>query len=195
MRRNRLEAFSDGVLAIVITIMFLDIKLPHEVSWLALLDRWPQFLSYLLSFAYIGIYWNNHHHLLHTVKQVTGGILWANNHLLFWLSLVPFFTAWTGENAFAPLTVFCYGLVLFFAAIAYFVLVMTIIRASEANRGLEEATRGKVKEIGSMLLYFVGIGSALWLPILSLSLYTLVALWWMIPDRRIERTLEQELPE
>ncbi|MCC7479619.1 DUF1211 domain-containing protein [bacterium] len=189
MQKNRLEAFSDGVLAIIITIMVLELHVPEEASWQALLPLLPKGLSYLLSFVYLGIYWNNHHHMLHTVRHVTGGILWANLHLLFWLSLVPFSTAWVGEQHLSPVPTLLYGLVLLLAAVAYFILQSSIIRSQGQDGELAQAVGRDIKGKISPVLYALALPAALWQPWLSMALYTLVALIWLVPDRRIEGRL------
>jgi uncharacterized membrane protein len=189
MGKSRLEAFSDGVLAIIITIMVLELQAPHEASLDALRPLWGAFLSYVLSFIYLGIYWNNHHHMLHTVHQVTGGILWANLHLLFWLSLVPFVTGWMGETHFAPLPTAVYGMVLLMAAIAYWLLQRLIIRAQGVNSLLRRAIGGDWKGKLSPVLYAIAIVSALAAPYLAGAIYAMVAAIWLVPDRRIERVL------
>ena len=189
MGNSRLEAFSDGVLAIIITIMVLELQAPHEASLDALRPLWGAFLSYVLSFIYLGIYWNNHHHMLHTVNKVTGGILWANLHLLFWLSLVPFVTGWMGETHFAPLPTAVYGMVLLMAAIAYWLLQRLIIRAQGANSLLRRAIGGDWKGKLSPVLYAMAIVSALAAPYLAAAIYAMVAAIWLVPDRRIERVL------
>jgi uncharacterized membrane protein len=189
MRTNRLEAFSDGVLAIIITIMVLELRVPHDASLAALPPLWGVFLSYVLSFIYVGIYWNNHHHLLHTVQQVTGGILWANLHLLFWLSLVPFVTGWMGENHFASVPTAAYGVVLVMAAVAYGILERVIIRAQGANSLLRKAVGRDWKGNVSPVLYVIGILAALVAPYVAGAIYASVALMWLVPDRRIERAM------
>jgi uncharacterized membrane protein len=197
MGKNRLEAFSDGVLAIIITIMVLELKVPHGAALDALLPLLPVFLSYVLSFVYIGIYWNNHHHLLYTLHRVSGAILWANLHLLFWLSLLPFATGWMGENHFAALPTAIYGLVLLMAALAYLLLQRLIIAAEGEDSVLAQAVGRDWKGKASWLLYVVAVGTASRWTWLSQSLYVLVALLWLIPDRRIERLLQlqaQEIP-
>ena len=191
MGRNRLEAFSDGVLAIVITIMVLELKVPHGGDLAALTPLWPVFLSYVLSFVYLGIYWNNHHHLLHTVRRVNGPILWANLHLLFWLSLVPFTTAWLGENHFAATPAALYGFDLLMAAIAYYLLQRQILSAHGPDSVLRVALGSDWKGKLSPLCYLVAIPSAFVSRWLSLALYVLVALLWLIPDRRIERVVSE----
>jgi uncharacterized membrane protein len=189
MGKNRLEAFSDGVLAIIITIMVLELKVPHDTSLAALRPLWGVFLSYVLSFIYLGIYWNNHHHMLHTVDGVTGGILWANLHLLFWLSLVPFVTGWMGENHFAPVPTATYGVVLLMAAIAYAILQQRIIRSQGPNSLLRSAVGGDWKGKLSPVLYVAGILSALVASYVAVAIYWLVAAIWLVPDKRIERVL------
>ena len=187
MGKTRLEAFSDGVLAIIITIMVLEMKVPHDPTPAALFALLPVFLSYVLSFVYVGIYWNNHHHMLHTCTRVNGPILWANLHLLFWLSLFPFATGWMGENHFAPLPSALYGGVLLAAAIAYVVLQQTIIAAHGELSVLRVAVGGDWKGKLSPLLYALGIGLTFVNVWLAQAAYVLVALIWLIPDRRIER--------
>jgi len=186
---NRLEAFSDGVLAIIITIMVLELKVPHGDDWTSLLPVAPVFLSYVLSFVYVGIYWNNHHHMLHTLERVTGGILWANLHLLFWLSLFPFVTGWMGENHFAAGPAALYGAVLLAASIAYWILQRTIIASQGSGSKLKTAIGSDWKGKLSPVLYALGILFTLFWHWVALGLYVLVALLWLVPDRRIERTL------
>jgi uncharacterized membrane protein len=192
MNRNRLEAFSDGVIAIVITIMVLELHAPHEASLAALRPVLPFLLGYVLSFVYIGIYWSNHHHLVHMVEQVNGGILWANLHLLFWLSLFPFVTAWLSEAGAAPLPVAAYGAVMLLAAIAYTLLQSRIIASQGEHSRLRAAVRGDRKGKISLLCYALAIALAFWARQVSLALYVLVALVWLVPDPRIERKLAQE---
>ncbi len=189
MGKNRIEAFSDGVLAIIITIMVLEMKVPHDANIHALTPLYPIFLSYVLSFIYLGIYWNNHHHMLHACHKVTGAILWANLHLLFWLSLVPFVTGWMGENHFAAAPAAVYGVVLFMAAIAYYILQQCIIASQGADSLLKKAVGGDWKGKLSPVLYVTAIVCAFWSPWISMSLYVFVALIWLVPDRRIERVL------
>ncbi len=189
MNKTRLEAFSDGVIAILITILVLELKIPHEGDWAALQPLAPVFLTYVLSFVFLGIYWNNHHHLLHAADGITGRILWANLHLLFWLSLIPFTTGWMGENHFAPLPTAIYGTVLLAAAIAYYILVRAIIAQQGAHSRLAEAVGRDVKGIVSPVLYVVGIISSMRHPGVAQALYVLVALIWLVPDRRIEKRL------
>jgi uncharacterized membrane protein len=192
MRTNRLEAFSDGVLAIIITIMVLEMKVPHGDNLAALQPLIPVFLSYLLSFIYLGIYWNNHHHMLHACKRVTGPMLWANLHLLFWLSLVPFVTGWMGENHLATVPTAVYGTVFLMAAIAYWVLQQTIIASQGRESVLKAAVGGDWKGKLSPVLYVIAIPAAFWSPWVSVGIYVLVALIWLVPDRRIERALESQ---
>ncbi len=189
MGKGRLEAFSDGVLAIIITIMVLELQVPHGDTLEALAPLLPVFLSYILSFLYIAIYWNNHHHMLHTVHRVTGSVLWANLHLLFWLSLFPFATGWMGENHFARLPSAAYGAVLFMAAAAYVILQRVIIRAQGEASVLKQAIGGDWKGKASPLIYLTAILVAFWSPWAAQALYAGVALIWLIPDRRIERVM------
>jgi uncharacterized membrane protein len=191
MGRDRLTAFSDGVIAIIITIMVLELKVPHGADWSALGSLVPVFLSYVLSFVYVAIYWNNHHHLLHTVTRVDGLILWANMHLLFWLSLTPFATGWMGENDFAPLPTAVYGVALLMPAIAYYLLQKAITRTHGMASTLAKALGSDIKGKISLLFYIAAILLALASPWISLALYTLVALIWLIPDRRIEHAVRQ----
>src|SRR6266511_499150 len=184
MQKNRLEAFSDGVLAIIITIIVLELKVPHEVELSALKPTVPVLLSYVLSFIYVGIYWNNHHHLFHSTRRVSGGILWANLHLLFWLSLFPFATAWMGENHLAPTPTAFYGFVLLMAAIAYYVLQRAIITQQGPGSLLASAIGSDWKGKLSPVLYFVAIPLAFMAPWIASGLYVFVALIWFIPDRR-----------
>jgi uncharacterized membrane protein len=189
MDAGRLEAFSDGVIAIIITIMVLELKVPHGETFDSLLPLLPVFLSYVLSFVYVGIYWNNHHHMLHACFEVTGRILWANLHLLFWLSLFPVTTAWVGENHTAPAPAALYGVVLLMAGIAYWILQQLIIASQGMNSILKKAVGGDWKGKVSPILYAAGVASAFWSPRLAQAVYMLVALLWFIPDRRIESTL------
>ena len=189
MSKGRLEAFSDGVIAIIITIMVLELRAPHGADWSILRPLMPVLLSYVLSFVYVGIYWNNHHHLLHATRQISGGVMWSNMHLLFWLSLVPFVTAWMGENAFARNPVALYGFVMLMAALAYTVLVTALLKHHDPDSPLARAighdTKGKV----SLLLNVLGILSSWIHPAVSLVFYVVVAVIWLVPDRRIERAL------
>ena len=186
MNKTRLEAFSDGVLAIVITIMVLEFKVPHDHELSALKPLIPKILSYVLSFIYVGIYWNNHHHMMHTVRHVTGDILWANMHLLFWLTLVPFTTDWMGENHFAPMPMALYGIVLLFAALAYYILQSRIIKNQGPDSLLLKAIRKDLKGKISPILYLIAIPSCWVMPWIAGGLYILVALIWLVPDKRIE---------
>ena len=190
MGKTRLEAFSDGVIAILITIMVLEMKVPHGATLETLLPVFPVFLSYVLSFVYVGIYWNNHHHMLHTCRKVTGGIMWANLHLLFWLSLIPFATGWVGENHFASAPAALYGLVLLMSAIAYFILQQMIIATQGENSVLKKAVGADWKGKLSPLMYASAIPLAFWFPLLSMIMYVSMALIWLIPDRRIEKVLK-----
>ena len=189
MSKGRLEAFSDGVLAVIITVMVLEMKSPHGATVQALTPVLPTFLSYVLSFVYIAIYWNNHHHLLHAAQRVSGATLWANLHLLFWLSLVPFTTAWMGENHFQSWPVAVYGIVLLFAAIAYFVLARALVvlhgRGSTLAISIGADRKGKM----SIVIYAIAIPLALWQPLIAGGCYAIVALMWLVPDRRIENLL------
>src|SRR5215470_246339 len=194
MGKGRLEAFSDGVLAIIITIMVLELKAPHDANLNALRELLPAFLSYLLSFVYLGIYWNNHHHMLHSVQRVSGGILWANLHLLFWLSLVPFVTAWMGENHFAAAPTAVYGLVMLLAAAAYWILQRAIIARQGRESLLAVAVGQDVKGKLSPALYIIAIATTTITPWIAWAIYVTVALIWLIPDRRIERALAERNP-
>ena len=189
MKKSRLEAFSDGVLAIIITIMVLDLKVPHQPTLAALLPLWPVMLSYLLSFVFVGIYWNNHHHLWQVVEQVTGPVLWANLHLLFWLSLVPFVTAWMGENHFAAAPVAVYGVVLLGSGCAYYVLTHVLLAGHAPDSLLARALGSDIKGRVSLLVYAIAIAAAFVWPWLAGALYALVAVIWLVPDRRIEKVL------
>jgi len=189
VQKNRLEAFSDGVLAIIITIMVLELKVPEGAEVTVLIPKLPIFLSYVLSFIYLGIYWNNHHHMFHATKHVSGGILWANLHLLFWLSLFPFTTGWMGENHVAPTPTAVYGFVLLMAAIAYYILQRTIIAQQGRGSLLAAAIGTDWKGKLSPVLYFIAIPLAFVTVWISSGLYVLVALLWLVPDRRIERVL------
>lgn len=190
MGKTRLEAFSDGVIAILITIMVLEMKVPHGGTLEVLLPVWPVFLSYILSFVYVGIYWNNHHHMLHTCHKVTGGILWANLHLLFWLSLIPFASGWVGENHFTSAPTALYGVVLLMSAIAYFILQQQIIATQGEDSLLKKAVGSDWKGKLSPITYATAIPLAFWYPLLSMALYVGMALIWLIPDRRIEKVLK-----
>ncbi|MEO5934973.1 MAG: TMEM175 family protein [Duganella sp.] len=189
MGKGRLEAFSDGVIAIIITIMVLELKVPHGADWAALQPLVPVFLSYVLSFVYVGIYWNNHHHMLHASTVVDGAVLWANLHLMFWLSLVPFATGWMGENHFAPLPVALYGAMLFMSSVAYFILERTLIARNPKDRILAQAVGKDRKGIASMVLYFLAVPLAFVAVWVSFTLLVLVAILWFLPDRRIEAAM------
>jgi len=189
MSKGRIEAFSDGVIAILITIMVLELTAPREASLAALLPLLPVFLSYVLSFIFLGIYWNNHHHLLQAIKLVDGRVLWANLHLLFWLSLIPFVTAWVGENHFATWPVAFYGLDLLLAAVAYFILVRALLSLRGQDSVLAVAVGSDLKGKISVVIYLVAIPLAFLNSWLACGLYVLVALIWFVPDRRIEKTL------
>ncbi|MGF1566895.1 MAG: TMEM175 family protein [Nodosilinea sp.] len=190
MGKGRLEAFSDGVIAIIITIMVLELKVPHEADLAALGPLIPVFSSYVLSFVYLGIYWNNHHHLFQAVRQIDGRVLWANLHLLFWLSLIPFGTAWIGENSRAPLPVAFYGGVLLLAAMAYYILCRVLIANHGIDSTLAIALGKDVKGNVSVVIYAVAMVLSFLSPWLALGLYVLVAMLWLIPDRRIEKALD-----
>jgi uncharacterized membrane protein len=187
--KGRLEAFSDGVLAILITIMVLELRVPHETGLHALVPLVPVLLSYLLSFVFLGIYWNNHHHLLHAVHHVDGRVLWANLHLLFWLSLIPFVTAWMGETGFRAEPIFAYGVVLLLAAVAYTILVRALIARHGHDSVLARAIGPDRKGLVSMGAYLLAVAVAMFEPRVSLALYVFVAILWLVPDRRIEKTL------
>jgi len=189
MKKDRLEAFSDGVIAIIITIMVLEIKVPHGTDLAALRPLLPIFLTYALSFVFVGIYWNNHHHLLHAAQQVDGAILWANLHLLFWLSLIPFVTGWMGENQFAAWPVALYGIVLLCAAIAYFILTRALTSYHGKDSALAHALGRDVKGKISPVFCMMAIPIAFWHSWVSCALYVLVAVLWLVPDRRIEREI------
>ena len=195
MQKSRVEAFSDGVLAIIITIMVLELHAPHAGTLEALRPLAIPLLSYVLSFLYVGIYWNNHHHMFHATKRVSGSVLWANLHLLFWLSLFPFVTDWMGESHWASLPTAAYGLVLFMAAIAYWILQQTIIREQGRESILRRAIGRDLKGKLSPGLYAAGIAAAFWQPALSAMIYVAAALMWLVPDRRIERVLTEHSPE
>lgn len=191
MKTNRLEAFSDGVLAIIITIMVLELKVPHDVRLEGLLPVAPVFLSYVLSFIYVGIYWNNHHHLFHAAGHVSGGVLWANMHLLFWLSLFPFTTAWLGENHLDATPAAAYGFVLLMAAVAYHILQRALLAADGQASPLAEALGRDWKGKLSPVLYFLAIFAAFLSPWIAIAIYASVAAMWLVPDRRIERVLRE----
>lgn len=192
MDTGRLEAFSDGVIAIIITIMVLEMTVPHESDLSALRPLLPVFLSYILSFIYLGIYWNNHHHMLHVTERVSGAVLWANLHLLFWLSLIPFATGWMGQNSFAPVPTALYGTVLLMASLAWWILQRTILMEEGRDSLLGAAVGGTLKEKLSPVLYVAAIALAFVRPWIADALYAGVALMWLVPDRRIERALAKE---
>ena len=189
MTKGRLEAFSDGVLAIIITIMVLEFEIPHEASLAALAPLTPKFLSYVLSFVFLGIYWNNHHHLWQIAKGVNGSILWANLHLLFWLSLIPFVTGWMGENNFATIPVAFYGVSLWLSALAYYIMVRTLMSHHGKDSQLAAAIGRDVKGLRSLYLYTAAVPLAFVSPVIALALYVTVAIMWLVPDRRIENEL------
>jgi len=193
MKTTRLEAFSDGVIAIIITIMVLELKTPAGHDWPSLRPLAPVFCAYVLSFVFVGIYWNNHHHMLHVCERVSGSVLWANLHLLFWLSLIPFTTAWMGEAHVAALPTALYGFVLMMAGVAYYILKTTLIAAQGPRSRLEAALGSDVKGKVSVVLYPVGMAMALVSPWISVTVYVLVALMWLVPDPRIERRLTEPL--
>ena len=190
MGKERLAAFSDGVVAIIITIMVLELKAPRGTSLSDLIPVLPVFLSYVLSFVYVGIYWNNHHHLLSLAKSVTGPILWANMHLLFWLSMVPFVSAWMGENQLSPGPVALYGAVLIMNAVAFTILMTLLVRHEGAESLLAQAMGRDIKGKGSLVIYAIGVALAFVQPLAAVALYVVVAAIWFIPDRRVERTLQ-----
>jgi uncharacterized membrane protein len=192
MTKGRLEAFSDGVIAVIITIMVLELKVPHGADGGALAPLVPVFLAYVLSFVVVAIYWNNHHHMLHAVHQVTGGTLWANMHLLFWLSLIPFTTGWMDENHFAPITVAAYGFVLLACGIAYFILTRVLLATHGRDSLLAKALGNDIKGKLSVVLYAAAIPLAFWQSWIALGIYVLVALGWLVPDRRFERALAEQ---
>jgi uncharacterized membrane protein len=194
MGKGRMEAFSDGVIAIIITIMVLEMKVPHGTELSALAPLWPVFVSYVLSFIYVGIYWNNHHHLMHAVHKVDGRVMWANLHLLFWLSLFPFVTGWMGENHFESVPVALYGMVLFMAAIAYTILVRCLLAANGRDSALARAIGSDFKGNISFVIYAVGILVSYFASWGGFAIYAIVALIWLIPDRRIERTIAAKAP-
>jgi uncharacterized membrane protein len=189
MGKGRLEAFSDGVIAIIITIMVLEMKVPHDTGLAALWRLAPVFGSYVLSFIFVGIYWNNHHHLLHATKSINGRILWANLHLLFWLSLIPFVSGWMGENHFETLPVALYGAVLLMCGLAYYILARALVAHHGAGSALAQAMGKDRKGLASLLLYVVAIPMAFFSAPVAMGLYVMVAAIWFIPDRRIERVL------
>lgn len=193
MTKTRLEAFSDAVIAIIMTIMVLELKVPHDTSWETLSELWPLFLSYVVSFVMLGIYWGNHHHLVHTVKDVRGGILWANMHLLFWLSLIPFATAWMGENHFEKNTVILYSLLADLCGVAYYILLLVMKKCNPGNPALLELLQKQSRKgLISCILYTIAIPAAIIDTRISGALIILVAIMWLIPDRNIEKVVAQE---
>jgi len=190
MTKGRLEAFSDAVIAIIMTIMVLELKAPATDNLAGLAHEWPVICSYVLSFVYLAIYWNNHHHMLHASKRVTGGVLWANMHLLFWLSLIPFGTAWMGQHPFSTGPVAVYGILLFMSAVAYTILQWVLVAANGPDSPLSKAFGKDVKGRGSIVLYASGIGLGFVWPVVSSVIYAIVALIWLVPDRRIERLID-----
>jgi uncharacterized membrane protein len=192
MNKARLEAFSDGVLAVIITIMVLDLRIPHGQDLAALKPLLPVFFCYVVSFIYVGIYWNNHHHMLHATKRISGGVLWANLHLLFWLSLFPFVTGWMGENDFGALPTALYGAVLLMGGVAYWILEQALIACEGEESVLKKAVGRDEKGKLSVVLYAAAIPLAFWNRLVAQAIYVMVALIWLIPDRRIERVLPRE---
>ncbi|MBL1223205.1 DUF1211 domain-containing protein [Chryseobacterium sp. L7] len=192
MTKGRLEAFSDGVMAIIITIMVLELKVPEGSSWMSLKPLLPKFLAYIFSFIYVGIYWNNHHHMFQAVKKVNGSILWANLHLLFWLSLMPIATEWIGATHFAENPVAAYGICLIMSAVAYTIMEHLIVQCEGENSRLKEAIHSKFKEYISIIFYVLGIAVSFFYPYIAIGFYYLVALIWLIPDKRIEKLLKED---
>ena len=190
MHKNRLEAFSDGVLAIILTIMVLELKVPHGDRLGDLAPILPVFLSYVLSFIYVGIYWNNHHHLFHAASRVNAPVMWANAHLLFWLSLTPFVTAWAGQNHFSAVPVALYGVILLMSGVAYYILAQTLIALHGKDSVLAKALGSDFKGILSLVIYAIAVLCACWMPWFACLLYVAVAIMWLIPDRRIEKALD-----
>ena len=191
MSKGRLEAFSDGVLAIILTIMVIEFHSSHGVEWADLVPLLPHFLSYAVSFVFVAIYWNNHHHLMQAARGVSGGVLWANAHLLFWLSLIPFATAWLGDHSFAPVPVALYGTILLACGIAYYILVRALICVAGQSSQIAEAVGNDRKGKWSVVIYALAIGLAFVHSWFSYALYISVAIWWLVPDRRIEKVLRQ----
>lgn len=191
MHKGRLEAFSDGVIAIIITIMVLEIKVPHEATLDVLIKLIPIFISYVISFIFVGIYWNNHHHLFQTVKKVDGKVLWSNMFLLFWLSLIPFSSGWMGENHFQDITVPLYGFILLGCAFSYYILTVSLLKSHNSDSTIHQAVGNKTKERISLFLYIVGLILSFWYPQIAFGLYTIVAFIWLVPDKRIEQAINQ----
>ena len=192
MHKGRLEAFSDGVIAVIITILVLELKVPHGADWPALVPLLPVFGSYVLSFVYLGTYWNNHHHMMQATSHVNGAVLWANLHLLFWLSLLPFFTAWMGENQFAQIPVALYGFDLLMAAVAYYILAHTLAGLHGPDSSLAKALGSDIKGRVSVVAYVVGIPVTFLNSWVAFGLFVLVAVMWLVPDRRMERVLNRQ---
>ena len=192
MGKGRLEAFSDGVLAIIITIMVLEMKVPHGDDWASLKPLYPVFLSYVLSFMYVAIYWNNHHHMMHATHKIDGKVMWANNHLLFWLSLMPFASGWMGENHFTALPTALFGVILFMAGVAYYILEQSLLKIHGKESTLAKAVGNDLKGIISVVLYAIAIVVSFTQTWISLSIYTIVAIIWLIPDKRIENKIAEE---
>lgn len=191
MEKNRLEAFSDGVIAIIITIMVLELKVPHGDTWDVLAERWPIFLSYLLSFLYVGSYWNNHHHMMQAAREVSGETLWANLHLLFWLSLIPFTTGWMGENHFTQMPTMLYGVNLLMCAIAYYFMQFGLARLHGPQGPIAQAMGRDIKGKASLLLYLIGIGAAAYgIPTLAFVIFVAVSFIWVVPDKRMEAAIQ-----
>lgn len=191
MKTHRLEAFSDGVLAIVITIMILELKVPEQTQFSALRPLIPKFISYVLSFIYVGIYWNNHHHIFQAIEKVNGKVLWANLFLLFWLSMIPFSTAWMGQNPFEQSPVAMYGIVLLFCAFAFLILEKASMHLEGENSALSRAVKQHNKEYLSLALYISGVAASFYWPVASIFLYGIVAILWLIPDKRIEKAIKE----
>ncbi len=189
MKKSRLEAFSDGVIAIIVTIMVLEMKAPHGASLSNLKEIFPKFMGYILSFVNVAIYWNNHHHLFQAVEKINGKVLWANTHLLFWLSLIPFVTNWMSENEYAQWPVILYGITLYMAGLAYYILVRTLLPLHKKDSALAHAIGNNVKEKISVVIYSVAVGLAFVNSTIALGLYVIVAAMWLIPDKRIEKSL------
>ena len=190
MTKNRIEAFSDGVLAIIVTIMVLEMKVPHGANWSDIEPILSIFMSYILSFVFVLIYWNNHHHLFQAVKHVNGQVLWANGHLLFWLSLLPFVSGWMGVNHFASLPVLLYAIVSFMAGFAYYLLTLSLLKIHDNDSILKQGVGNKKKEMASLYLYLAAIGFAYFIPLVSCCLFVVVSITWLIPNKNIEKIIE-----
>ncbi len=195
MQKGRVEAFSDGVIAIIITIMVLEFKVPPEASFQGLLNLVPIFLSYVISFIYVGIYWNNHHHLFQSVKRIDGSVLWANLFLLFWLSLIPFASQWMGENNFKGVTVTLYGFVLFGCAVGYYILTNSLLNNHGSESVIHKAVGNKFKERMSLTLYISGLLISYWYPHVAFGIFSGVAIMWLFPDKRIEEKMTENSPD